>query len=425
VVITALALAALAGFRLACLDGLLRRVTIEGASMAPTLLGAHLEIQCGDCAFRFLCDAEHLPSDYRYACPNCGSIIEPPSLATLRPAQMVLIDYWPLLWRRPRRWEVVAARLPGGEVTVKRIAWLAGEQPAIQDGELYNADQLLQKVPRDLKKMRQLVHDDRYRPESAAATQPRWRGADPVTNWRHEHDTYAYSPPRPSKNEIDWLTYHHWPGTFEHSARTTIGPITDNDPFNQGEAPRTLHEVRDCLLTCRVRAHGSFCLATTDGDQRFEIEIHPGENVELRRAGESLVMRPLPRLAFAQSTNLEFGLCDHQIFLVIRRETILVFPYDSPAPSTTLHPLQIGARSGELEVTHLQVWRDIHYLDHQGLSRPWSAGQVLPEDQIALLGDNQVVSLDSRTWESPGIPVSRLLGVVYPQSITPHRPSAQ
>src|SRR6267378_8602806 len=55
---TTATLLACGALRLSLVDGMLRRVTIDGPSMAPAFCGSHYELPCGDCGFPFRCDAE-------------------------------------------------------------------------------------------------------------------------------------------------------------------------------------------------------------------------------------------------------------------------------------------------------------------------------------------------------------------------------
>src|SRR4051794_15114203 len=60
VVMAASALLAISAIRVSFVDGILRKVTIDGPSMAPALCGPHYKLECVDCGFLFRCDAEHL-----------------------------------------------------------------------------------------------------------------------------------------------------------------------------------------------------------------------------------------------------------------------------------------------------------------------------------------------------------------------------
>jgi hypothetical protein len=73
--------------------------------------------------------------------------------------------------------------------------------------------------------------------------------------------------------------------------------------------------------------------------------------------------------------------------------------------------IQIGAADGEFDVTHLQLYRDIYYLDPAGLGSDWR-GDSAPAflGNFLLLGDNPPISIDSRHWPAGGVPRSQILG---------------
>ena len=99
--------------------------------MAPSLLGAHWDRQCEKCSYRFSFGTEFPPDEVGAVCCNCGDISEDFSATSRRHAgQRVLIDRLSLLFRPPRRWEVVAFRRHDGQLVVKRVVGLPAEQVA-------------------------------------------------------------------------------------------------------------------------------------------------------------------------------------------------------------------------------------------------------------------------------------------------------
>jgi hypothetical protein len=214
----------------------------------------------------------------------------------------------------------------------------------------------------------------------------------------------------------DWLQYEHWPCTADPRSRGVASPVLDNDTFNQGETQRSLNAVRDVLVSCRLRATGPgrLSLVAVDGQQRFEIYIQPQGRVVLRRGGETAVDLPATADFARRAHDIEFGLCDQQVLLAVGGRTIIRYAYDRPAgePSEPLHPLAIGSCGIGLTIDKLSVWRDDYYLDPQGLPRRWAFESPLPPHHVALLGDNQPVSIDSRHWQPPGIAERLVLGRV-------------
>jgi hypothetical protein len=409
----------LAGLRLWFIDGLARRATIDGPSMAPTLGGASYAVDCGDCGFSFSCDAEHVPADRRAACPNCGYTRNELDRAGLAAADRVVIDRWRLLMRSPQRGEIVACDVPGqqGEIAVKRVAGAGREQLAIRGGDLYWGGKLLRKTLAELHAVRLLVHDNDYQPRKTDSLPPRWRGASDETKWQGEGTRFTRARQPDAAGTVDWLEYQHWPCTADSRLRGVPTAIRDNDSYNQGETRRPLNAVSDVLLTCRVRAsgEGELVLAATDGEQRFEITIEPGRRILVSSGGQMLLERPLKLDVSRRGIDVEFGLCDQQVLLAVGGRTLVRLPYERipAAAKDALHRLAMGARGLATEVAQLRVWRDVYYLDPQGLDRDWDAPRSAASDQFVLLGDNPPVSIDSRQWEPPLVPASAIRGVVY------------
>jgi len=408
-----------AAIRLSFLDGLLRRITIDGPSMAPTLCGNHYSVLCHDCGFRFSCDAEHVPSDNRAACPNCGYTDNALEDADFQLADRVLIDRWPLLWSSPQHGDVVALALPDShDIAVKRIAGLPGEQLGIFDGDLFAGGNIVRKNAADLKSMRLLVHDNAYQPPITTGLPPRWRPMNEPSSWQESPTGFHNASASTSTDSYDWLQYEHWQNTADPRGRGISARITDNDSYNQGETHRQLYTVTDVLFSCHLRAFGTgkFALAAVDGRDRIEVEIEPQKRAVLRLGEQTLVDRKLPTNFSRRHIPVEFGLCDKQVLLIIDGRTIFRHPYHGSLGLKTyspLHPLAVGSAGLRIEFDEPRVWRDIYYLDPSGLPRDWQLPSRLASAEYALLGDNQPVSIDSRQWQPAAIPQSAILGHVY------------
>ena len=116
-----------------------------------------------------------------------------------------------------------------------------------------------------------------------------------------------------------------------------------------------------------------------------------------------------------QAVELEFGLCDRKLLLAINNRVLVARSYErdrGESDSPPLHPLAIGASGLEVELSELRVWRDIYYLDDRGLPGKWEA-PPLASGQVALVGDNPPVTIDSRHGEPAAIPHGAILGRVY------------
>jgi hypothetical protein len=414
-----LTVAVLIGLRLALVEGLVagigRGVRIDGPSMAPALVGGHYRVKCADCSFIFAASADDVPKNERACCPNCGYQNNDLREEDLVLGQRVVIDRWPLVRGRPRVGDVVAAvdpRTPG-EMVVKRVAGLPGQRLGVRRGDLLADGEVVRKSLAELRKVRVLVHDNRFEPKSLGLSD-RWSSARPGTDWHPA--MFGYWNTHPPEKEFDWLEYQHWACVASPRPRTKPSPVLDNDAFNQGLS-REQHAVPDVQLSCRMRAlgKGKFALAAVDGVQRFEAEFDPGEKkVRLRAKGVEVAEEDLAVRFDRRPVQFDFGLCDGQVLLTVAGREIFRHPYVRPAGHApeTLHPLAIGTSGMSIEVSELKVWRDLYYLDPADTGADWEAERPLAAGSYALLGDNIPVSIDSRQW-SQGVAGDSIRGIVY------------
>jgi signal peptidase I len=116
---------------------------VVSGSMHPTLLGPHREFNCANCDRRTVVPADEPPmADRRLRCSHCknGGPLEE-ELGVV-PGDALLVDRTVFTRRPPRRWEVIAFRLPGEatKIAVKRVAGLPGETVSVRGGRLFIDD---------------------------------------------------------------------------------------------------------------------------------------------------------------------------------------------------------------------------------------------------------------------------------------------
>ncbi len=433
-------LIALLAARLGFLQGLGRPMRIAGGSMAENLRGAHFQLPCADCRFPCRYDADQPPAAERVVCPNCGFVQRDLHDAVLHPGQRVLIDRLARRWHRPQRWDAVAFRSPSDPnyLEVKRVVGLPGERISIRRGDVYADGRIVRKTLAQLRQLAILVHDSGFEPPSTRHLPARWRAAE-LGGWTRVRQGFCYQPHRAG---LDWLVYHHWRCFASPLPRTDEYPILDNYGYNQDES-RQLHRVRDLLLVARLRLEGirgSVAIRGYDGDDWFQVNLQfPAKRATLHRSGHCVSTASLPAAAYAQDVKLEFALCDRQAILAVDEQVVLCWPYESadeagdlhlaaaeldPSPSASLgngkddrtlaqsRPFGIAADGLSLVIHRLQVFRDLHYLDPQGLGRDWSAAAPVANDEVLVLGDNVPISRDSRHWQQPGVSSRLILGPV-------------
>lgn len=409
----------LAAARLATLQGLIKPVRIHGGSMAETFCGNHRELVCGDCGFSCRYDAEYPPADERVVCPNCGLKNHEPSDVNNRRGDRVLIDRLVHTIRSPRRWEIVAFRTPGApdHLAVKRVIGLPGEHVSIRRGDVYVDGQLAHKSLGDLRDMAILVHDNAYQPRADRDLPPRWQAESATSGWHIRRGTLAFSPERDSSREFDWLTYRHWRCVPGPAPRTEEYAVLDNYGYNQ-QLSRELRRVTDLMLVCRMRCtwnSGRLAFQIRHAADCFRVVLLPGDNEGGLFWNDRLLETfPLPAVAYARDVKFELALCDGRVLFAADECVLVRSPYERTAgpDEPVSRPIAIGAIGVSMDIRRLQVFRDLHFLDPNGLGRDWTAPVRLGSDEFFVTGDNAPISEDSRHWPEAGVSRRLLLGKV-------------
>lgn len=422
-----LLLVAAVSARFAALQGIVRPVRIGGSSMAPALLGPHYELVCSDCRFTFPCDANAPAVPDRIVCPNCGHRYVPVSNDQLRPGQRVVIDRWPLWLGRLKRWQLVAFQDEQGHPVVKRLVGMPGERISIRDGDLMVDGRLEQKSLDQLRQQAVLVHDSRHRPRTTHGLAERWRPDDAESGWTVRDDDYLFAPLDTADEELnetsleltdfDWLTYHNWRCYESPQDREEEYPVTDHYGYNQGLS-RNVHQVHDLWLRCHVASvpgDGALALRgeTSRGSFLWVINARAA-NSTLKVAGETVANGPFDRPS--EHLVLDAAIVDGQVIVAANQRGL--FRHQLPQPieseSSPVSPFRVGAYGGRWRITHLLVYRDLHFLDPYGQTGNWEMPERLGPAEYLLLGDNCPVSVDSRQWTAPGMAAGHLIGLVRP-----------
>ncbi len=222
---------------------------IPTGSMAPTLMGAHKDVDCLKCGHRFQVNSSEEDGEEALAmmarlrqpglsplqqeqlrreiattsclggmCPNCRYVNPmrpdlPIDLAEQEDAgdvknqkpyagDRILVNKYIYTVSDPVRWDVVVFKFPGNAQMnyIKRLVGLPGEIVRVFQGDLFTAANdgsaspefsIARKPPAELLAMRQLVHDTNYDPaELYAAGWPlRWQAEGDDATWQVEAET--------------------------------------------------------------------------------------------------------------------------------------------------------------------------------------------------------------------------------------------
>jgi len=383
------------------IEGWLVPVRVSGASMAPSLLGEHYQIECVECGFEFVVANSEPPRTGFVRCPNCSSEGNAFAPSTVRRGDRVWIEKWPLLFRSPRRWEAVVVDDPDGaeRFVVIRVVGLPGETVQIIDGDVRVNGHT---VPRSLGRQRQMawvVNDDRYRRTLAGHAVSRWRPARPDSRWHIVPHGFEIANPKDQPDRVDWLVYQHVAAVTGSLGKPVENVVLDDIALNQ-TARRTLHTVSDLALSghCQTSGVGQLMVRHETGNGvrlwTFDFSSH---EVTLRSQAEVLGSAAFPRQPF----RFRIGSCDGEAGLWIDDQVVLVHPFapgEAPGGGTS-RPFALGSRALQATMGELCIERDTYVTVDS--PRPVEGSWQLGDDEFFLLGDNSPVSHDSRHWSNP------------------------
>jgi signal peptidase I len=204
---------------------------IPTGSMAPTLMGRHVDVACNECQLRYQTSAsiERTRDDklagYKVVstrCPSCGfrkDLDIKPSFSNEHSfsGDRIIVNKFAYELHDPRRWEVIVFKFPGEakQNYIKRLIGLPNETIKIEGGNIYvkakDATEftIARKPPHRLLAMLQLVHDSNYvAPQMEQAGWPqRWQPVGNAENWEIASDSRSYTL-KPSEN-LQEIRYHH------------------------------------------------------------------------------------------------------------------------------------------------------------------------------------------------------------------------
>ncbi|MAV34364.1 MAG: signal peptidase I [Planctomycetaceae bacterium] len=420
--------------------GFVAPIRITGASMAGTLHGQHLRIDCDDCLMQYACGLRHRGESGHTTCPNCG-YDQNSSREALCQGDRVLIDQWYGMWQQPARWDLVALPSPDGSsaMIVKRLIGMPGEQIAIQHGDVYVNGRLLRKPLGVLREMAILVHDDRYQPRLQPRLPRRWRAERNASGWQGVAGGYRFddrssptSTDPSARPTVEWLTYRHWlcfPKAVPPAPRGEEIGVLDSLGYNQ-QAPRSrLNAVTDLMFSTRVTIDGMGQLSfrVADGATWYIAELSwPSGDWQLWRDSDRVLTVSPQFSRNVERLDIEYGLYDRMIVLTVNGRLLFehqLRPDLDPSEHVPTSRLSIGAAGICADVSGLRVFRDVHFLAPGPPWSYWCTSHPLAADQFLLLGDNAAVSTDSRHWVSAGVASNSITGRVirWPNLFTASR----
>ena len=397
--------------------GIIYPYRVVGGSMANALLGPHHEVVCPHCDSRFLVDFEVVSQGRRLFCPGCERPIpsaegQTNAISERLPGDRVFLARIPGVdgVDSLKRWDLMVFRHPerSRELVIKRIVGLPGEQIRIQDGDVFANGRIVQKSLRQFLAMSVPV-------ETPCCPSPGgWAPMRETSRWIAEGSRVLRLVQAAGHASLgtDWIAFGIDCGNTPR--------IPDLLHYNLGIPRRieTINEVPDFGVNWTISETsntGMFLVQLNSRHDRFELQVdwtfreirllHSGNVVDrMAIGGES---QPPLRMVLA--------VCDHQVFFSLNGRILFKHRY-VPLHESGIRPrfaVGFGGESLTCLLRDVRVFRDLFYTSPPFTQTAWGFGSptFLSPDSYYCLGDNGIVSEDSRSWSGgPAIPASLILG---------------
>ena len=421
---------------------LIRPYIIPTGSMADTLKGAHFRLRCLQCGWRY--EVNFMPREYglrdnvipggkvrlgHSRCPNCGHYQLNDRMVRITKGDKILAVKCIYQFFEPNQWDVVVFKSPLEPKInfIKRLAARPGETVEIIDGDVYINGRISRKPQNIQDELWMPVYDNDYqpvRPLSGVFNGHIWKQPFDVDNSRWAVDkndptkfvlntdtgqistlvydssigndfraTYAYD---------DVRMYHLMPYCSDLKLRLQVEPEFD------GTIGIALSKYGH-VYKAWVDSSGAMVIAAANDE---------GGNFELAR-------KHIDISSVKNDTLIEFANVDHELIFKVGDERLVHDLGREPDVTgerrTDISPQAKIFGTGNLVVSHVAIFRDIHYT--KGMNRDGSEDTTasegnpltLGEDEFFVLGDNSPASLDGRLWDREGTGnngVSYRMGVV-------------
>jgi signal peptidase I len=400
---------------------------IPTGSMADTLMGAHFQVRCPECGYRYeygFAQEEypglHLAADeippnpirpnLQTRCPTCGYYNPKPALFVSN-GDRILVLKCVYQFAEPRRWDVVVFKNPTSpaENYIKRLVGLPGEEVKIIDGDVYINGQIARKPPQVQQELWMPVCDFDYQPVEPNRTA--FNGNKWAVPFNLGASAWKISEENPTQLVLDCPSDQNNTLTYGSPSANDFRVVHAYNRLNMIPQPP---QCSDLMVRFYVQAENApgkigVTLSKYGVDYRAWWDL-TGRMILTRIDGDKetvLDSRLTEAPKAGQFALFKFANVDHQLLFEVNGDRLRVDLGRSP---TALHKTDQPPRAdifgaGRLTLAHVGVFRDIYYTNGPSEKRATEGHPPveLQKDEFFVLGDNSPNSWDARCWDEPPV----------------------
>ncbi len=200
--------------------------------------------------------------------------------------------------------------------------------------------------------------------------------------------------------------------------RSHYAPISDEYGYNQRYEGVTNYRVPDVMLEFeldQVPSTGELTARLAHGRTQVDCEFDFAArtmSVRFNTLSQVAATVALPSSVGSGSHQITASVFDGQLVVGIDEQPL---GEPIPLPESAVEPpapwvervARIGAKGVAVSIRNIRLYRDVYYTPK---NEAGGKQFQLAADEYFALGDNSPVSVDSRCWESPGVPERSLIG---------------
>jgi signal peptidase I len=414
---------------------------IPTGSMADTLKGDHFRLCCQQCGYKYDCGSDmeryRLGRDAIAAgnvrppisrCPSCGHYDLGGRAVSISNGDRILVLKCLYQFFKPQRWDVIVFKNPlnPSENYIKRLIGRPRETVEIIDGDIYINGQISRKPAKVQEELWMPVYDNDYqpaRPREGSFNGHAWQ--QPLRNageskWSVDPNDPTEFQLRSSAGEINTLIYDT---SIGNDFRTTYAYDSVGDykhmPYcsdlmvrfyaqsagGGGSIGVTINKYQT-LYKAWIDFAGNMVIAKVAEDK---------ETILDRKIIDASAMNPAPAsgVGMNKPTLVEFANVDHQLIFQFGSDKLIYdlgrSADDAGERKSYIQPQAKIFGSGTVTISHIAIFRDIHYTAKKSASSPEGGRAIegnpftLGKDEFFVLGDNSPNSEDGRWWNKEGI----------------------
>jgi len=411
---------------------------IPTGSMADTLKGAHFRLCCRQCGYKYdhnySTRQDTVPRGSRTPpvsrCPNCGYYQPRRRAMPVANGDRILVLKCIYQFFEPKQWDVIVFKNPLEPSInyIKRLVGLPGDTVEIIDGDVYIDGQISRKPPKVQEELWMPVYNNDYQP---------------VRPQERLFNDHIWQQPFKNVADSKWILNDKDDPTLfrlDSGADQIHSLIYDTSIGNNFRATYAYDDVEkyrqqpycsDLMVRFyarSIKAEGRVGVELSKYQTRYRAWVDlTGEMVieKVDKDGKEteLNRKSIESPAINKAALVKFANVDHQLTFEFGSDKLVYdlgrAAEDAGQRITDIEPQVRIFGSGKLTLSHIAIFRDIHYTAkrspnsrEQGRATQGNAFK-LEDDEFFVLGDNSPNSEDGRWWTGQGLANKGLLPFLF------------